>query len=402
MPLCTYGCGVSHRLAPSPTNCKNFPHPGSSVRRAGEMSALHHKSLGSVEGPTTGTGNAAAMSLNGYLPDDMYISGKYRGKLVEGLRDNDEYIADNFDEEEDFEQWAKSATDKELLDEAFSLGSGTAENHTVCGDGVRFVHTEREVMTDASSAVTEHAAHRLGGQMMQDNPELFRDRRDASRFAWFQFMQWNRLQQNGSRFNNEESLFNSLPAYDPHTDEFDYDFPADGDDNRKRRRQCEALVRAQYALTQQRLRDMGITEVTVSRGMGWVADSDDWPDEDRKPWERTPVAFKEQFRQMEPGAFGDEDFEVADSNGKVSLFRQSGVASFSTDEDIARQFATSHGEYVGPLMDNAVVVRTTVPASEVLALPTTGCGMFSESEIIVHGKPHKETHCDMQFLRRGE
>jgi len=103
-----------------------------------------------------------------------------------------------------------------------------------------------------------------------------------------------------------------------------------------------AFLRAQYEVTQEELRRVGINFVTLIRGV-----------------KRAGLAS--------PGGFRDINLQP--------------LSSFSSNNDIARSFA-GHGQQDGSML---YVIR--VPASQVMSTARTGLGCLNEYECVVLGRP---------------
>lgn len=118
-------------------------------------------------------------------------------------------------------------------------------------------------------------------------------------------------------------------------------------------RRARAVVRAQYAITQRRLAEMGISEVSVSRGF-WYPLTESTPD----------------WVPDEKGARGTAEVPL------------NAAASFTVRPEVASYFARREWDdeqYV------SVRLHGTVPASRILSLPRTGMGCLAEEEVVVIG-----------------
>lgn len=334
----------------------------------------------------TREGEAAADTLSDRLPEGFEMTGQQRDELIDFLRDRNEGDLD--DEEID------DYSDEELASETLLMHLDNPE-HTIDGEEVQGLRTGEGEVKTVSEMVSRSAIRRLAASQTS-GADTF-----SARDIVHELKNWHRFQQGEAV--KTEGLSRSLRAYDPRTDSFSYDNPPDHSLDAQQRSRGEALVRAQYQNTQKELSDLGITEVTVYRGMGWHPDSIDWPEADRKPHEVTPAGLKTKFASIRPdtGSVGptvDDNYTSARATGTAELFAHSPVGSFSTSENMARQFAMSHGEFGGYLNGNALVVKTTVPASAVLAVPTTGCAYFAENEVLIHGGTEKHAY-EMEFLK---
>lgn len=99
-------------------------------------------------------------------------------------------------------------------------------------------------------------------------------------------------------------------------------------------------VTAMYEQTQERLRDLGVTEMRLYRG------------------------------SVQEGDF---------SAGKVTSIRTNPLSSWTMDYAVARDFAE------GGLYGQGVIVEAIVPAERIYALPSTGVGCLQEYEVVVVG-----------------
>lgn len=152
---------------------------------------------------------------------------------------------------------------------------------------------------------------------------------------------------------------------------------------------ARALVLAQYDATQELLTKHGIRQLTLHRGIGWNGQTSqpDWAEG--------------QFPEPEFSDFG-EDYICREKQLDLEPHRQQPYASYSTDEDVAVQFAAMGGETIhGNRYEFGAVCTTTVPASAILSLPQTGIGHLGEREVIVHSSWEPRPH-DVRFLRACE
>lgn len=124
-----------------------------------------------------------------------------------------------------------------------------------------------------------------------------------------------------------------------------------------RERRERAVLRAQYAATQQWLADRGITEVTVHRGMGWGEDAT-----------AAGAASRQAPGWYEPGHDGSHLVEPA----------LNPLSSVSTTMPVAEAFSLGAND-----ADDRAVITTTIPAARIASTPRTGMGCLAEHELVV-------------------
>lgn len=110
-----------------------------------------------------------------------------------------------------------------------------------------------------------------------------------------------------------------------------------------------AFLRAQYDNTQAFLNEQGVEAITMYRGMKELSDS--------------VMA------------------EAKASHNQDMSFRP--LTSFSMNEATAFNFAGNH--YEGITLENALVLRSDIPAERILSLPITGLGCLREEEAVILG-----------------
>ena len=380
MPACPYGCGVNHRVAPSETNCAKFPRNKPSElgfsqpslrAKTPEKNAISQLSKRNTD--KLDRMDVAAVELS-----DI----ERRSLTVHILRWNDDVEAEDLEE----------LSDNELLREGVYCHEVDSQYVSVNGEAARYIQTENEQVSDI---VQLHVGQRLADNMFRKNPGMFRDEKQARSFVLREMANWSDSETFVSV--RDEGLPRSMLAYDCDSDTFNYEsgeVEADSYDEWKRER-SEALVRAQYAATQRQLKHLGIEEVAVYRGLGWRNDV--------KLWNYSvPSDVKDRFASLEGSEYSDSDFSATDDTAQINLFSRHRVASFTTSEDMATQFALTQGEYAGSLSDSALVARTTVRAKDILALPSTGCAVYSEDELIVSaGRNSAPQYCEVSLFKRG-
>ena len=134
------------------------------------------------------------------------------------------------------------------------------------------------------------------------------------------------------------------------------------------------FVQAMYSYTQETLASQGISEVTVSRGVGFP----DLPN----PVSTGPAADAYDLNQTVVDAYRD----AAATNIVPSTLDQNPISSWSLNESTAMQFAEyqATGSYAGKTGD-AFLLTATIPADRILSTAATGIGCQSEYELTVIG-----------------
>lgn len=110
-----------------------------------------------------------------------------------------------------------------------------------------------------------------------------------------------------------------------------------------------SFLKAQYESTQEFLKDKGIDSITMFRGMKELPD--------------------EVMAEAKASANQDMSFRP--------------LTSFSMNEATAFNFAGNH--YEGITLENAVVLRSEIPAERILSIPLTGLGCLREEEAVILG-----------------
>ena len=99
----------------------------------------------------------------------------------------------------------------------------------------------------------------------------------------------------------------------------------------------------------------------VARGMNWEQDDEDWRD-------NIPAVIQDYLDHPDP-------------RGKALKMRQNPLSSWSTEGQVAADFAADCSRGV------EARIGMRVPASDIFSLTTTGLGCLSESEVVVIGNP---------------
>ena len=115
----------------------------------------------------------------------------------------------------------------------------------------------------------------------------------------------------------------------------------------KHKETFQQFVRAQYDETQAMFKDIGVTEMDIYRGEGGAT-----------------------FRKRGVDVPSGSSVEVTTAMRPLS--------SWASDFDTAQSFATS---------DTAVILKTRIPVSRIVATPWTGNGCKNENEIVLMGGP---------------
>jgi GNAT superfamily N-acetyltransferase len=115
----------------------------------------------------------------------------------------------------------------------------------------------------------------------------------------------------------------------------------------KHKETFQKFVKAQYRETQEMFKDIGVTEIDIYRGEGG-----------------------ETFRKRGVDVPSGSSVEVTTTMRPLS--------SWASDFETAQSFATS---------DTAVILKTTIPVSRIVATPYTGNGCKNENEIMLMGGP---------------
>lgn len=135
-------------------------------------------------------------------------------------------------------------------------------------------------------------------------------------------------------------------------------------------------VVAQYRLTQNWLKERGITHVTVHRGMTFF-DGGIGYDEYYDGFPETPTPGRSQQFRWVPGWIPAEEVESANGPVIIEDTADKPMASYSDSRSVAEAFATH------PERELGYVVSTVVPAERVLSMPRTGMGCLGEREVVV-------------------
>lgn len=113
-----------------------------------------------------------------------------------------------------------------------------------------------------------------------------------------------------------------------------------------------SLMRATYEHTQDELRERGIRELTLHRGMAWDED------EEAPQW----------VKNLPEGNSGGHT---------LPLSAQNALSSWTSNRDVAYGFGTFETRGA-----NGIVISATVPADRIYATSMTGQGSFDEREVI--------------------
>jgi len=125
------------------------------------------------------------------------------------------------------------------------------------------------------------------------------------------------------------------------------------------------FLKTQYDLTQQDLKEAGITHVTVHRGFAWGKGSGPWG---------TPLFGKEK-----------PEWASAPVGSQVDTPATKTLSSFASNFD---PHSSAYSEFTGG-GGSHTIVKTTVPASLVFSYPRSGMGSYWQSEFIVLDSPGK-------------
>jgi hypothetical protein len=115
------------------------------------------------------------------------------------------------------------------------------------------------------------------------------------------------------------------------------------------------FVRAMYTVTQRELEQLGVTEVIASRG----------------------VRYDGVTTGLCPF---DEGIRAADPDLNT-------LSAFSLDMSTAAEFACPSDEHFEDYTSHSAIISAVVPASRIVALPTTGPGSTWETELVVMSAP---------------
>lgn len=156
-----------------------------------------------------------------------------------------------------------------------------------------------------------------------------------------------------------------------------------------------AVVDSVYTRTQAYLKEHGITEVSVHRGMTLEIDSNlAWTDVTRMQAlaDEHLSGLSETVDYLNP-RYGPDNALPSHAIEETHIFRgttaleMNPVSSFSLESRIAKRFSDVYENKPGNSRAISVLIHTTVPASQVFSTPQTGPGCALEHEVLVIGKP---------------
>lgn len=197
-----------------------------------------------------------------------------------------------------------------------------------------------------AKAVQEASGAEVAELAMQQNPGMWKSQDEAEK-DWRHFCKsWS------SSYNHVEADESSLHMA----------IYGEGEDEHI------AMAEAQYHTTQTWLRERGITELTIYRGLGWCEDAEDF--------ERDIMSIP--------------DFAMNGSPG--TQVHGPPVASWTINPYVAEHFAYGESEPA----DHSVVLTSKVPASRVFALPGIGgFGSMMEEEVVVINGTYFDSRVDL-------